>query len=80
MYFEFYLFCVLLGGVFISIMHGPKGVLGFVLVFPERQLVVPPSGEHARRLDFLVDRFRNKSLRKIIECKFHHGHIKKNSF
>lgn len=63
-----YLFCVLLGGVFVSMTHGPNvGVLGFVFVFPERQLVVvPPSGEHARRLDFLDERFLNKSLLKLI--------------
>lgn len=53
---------MLLGGVFVSIMHGPNGVLGFVIVFPDKQPLVFPNGEHARRFDFLVERFLNKSL------------------
>lgn len=55
---------MLLGGVFVSITHGPKGVLGLVFVFPDKQLLVFPNGEHARRFDFLVERFLNKSLWK----------------
>jgi hypothetical protein len=55
---------MLLGGVFVSITDGPKGVLGFVFVLPDRQLVAPPppNGEHARRFDFLDERFRKRSL------------------
>lgn len=50
---------MLFGGVFASMTHGPTGVLGFV--FADKH-VEPPSGEHARRFDFLYERFRNKSL------------------
>jgi hypothetical protein len=51
---------VLIGGVFVS-THGPTGEFGFVLaVFPDKH--VPPSGEHARLLDFRYERFLNKSL------------------
>lgn len=52
---------MLFGGVFVSVTQGPTGVLGFVLELPDKH-VVPPSGEHARRFDFLYERFRNKSL------------------
>lgn len=52
---------MLVGGVLVSMTHGPTGVLGFVPVLPDRQ-VVPPRGEHARRFDFLYERLRNKSL------------------
>lgn len=57
-----YLFWILLGGVFAASLTGPTGVLGFVFVFPDKQVVVTPKGEHARRFDFLDDRLRNKSL------------------
>lgn len=57
---EIYLLWMLLGGVFVSITQGPTGVLGFVFVFPDKH--VEPIGEHARRFDFLYERFRNKSL------------------
>lgn len=54
---------MLFGGVFVSMTHGgPTGVLGFVPELPDKH-VVPPRGEHARRFDFLYDRFRNKSLK-----------------
>lgn len=58
-----YLFWMLLGGVFpVSITHGPKGVLGFVLVFPDKHVDALDKGEHARRFDFLDERFRKRSL------------------
>jgi hypothetical protein len=53
---------MLLGGVFVASLTGPTGVLGFVFVFPDKQVVVTPKGEHARRFDFLDERLRNKSL------------------
>jgi hypothetical protein len=53
-----HLFCVLAGGVLISMTFAPTGVLGFVLALPDKHV----DGEHARRLDFLYERFRNKSL------------------
>jgi hypothetical protein len=40
------------------------GVLGFVGPFPDKH-VVAPNGEQARRFDFLIERFLNKSLKKI---------------
>ena len=57
---------MLLGGVFVASLAGPTGVLGFVFVFPDKQVVVTPKGEHARRFDFLDERFRNKSLQNDI--------------
>lgn len=52
---------MLVGGVFVSMTHGPTGVLGLVPGLADKH-VVPPKGEHARRFDFRYERFRNKSL------------------
>lgn len=63
-----YLLCTLPGGVLaISFPdNGPMetGVLGFVPALPDKQMA-PPRGEHARLLDFLYERFLNKSLEEI---------------
>lgn len=40
------------------------GVLGFVPALPDKQMA-PPRGEQARLLDFLYERFLNKSLGEI---------------
>lgn len=63
---EFYLFWMLLGGVLVSMTHGPTGVLGFVPALPDKH-VEPPKGEHARRFDFRYERLRNKSLKSTRE-------------
>lgn len=56
-----YLLCALPGGVLASEMTfaiGPSGVFAFTL--PVKQ--APLKGEHARRFDFLMERFLNISL------------------
>lgn len=58
---KIHLLWMLLGGVLVSMTHGPTGEFGFVPALPDKH-VVPPKGEHARRFDFLYERLRNRSL------------------
>jgi hypothetical protein len=56
------LWALLCGVLLLSMPLCPTGVLGFVFEFPDKQVVVTPKGEHARRFDFLYERFRKRSL------------------
>lgn len=68
---NFYLFWALDGGVghsFISLGPIEIGVLGLVILFPDKQAV--PSGEHDLRFDLRHDLFRNKSLQKTNKTEY----------